>query len=126
MRSLAFATRNYKEILRDLLSLLFGIGLSFLSLFLGLLMVNDRSSSFLARLFSSPLTAFDYISGYSLPLLPIAILQSLVCFATAFIFGLPVSMNALLAIIVLIPVAGLFISIGLLIGTRVFKVKMKG
>lgn len=92
-------------------------GLSFLSLFLGVLMANDRSSSFLTRLFASPLTGFEYIIGYSLPLLPIAILQSAICFVTALAFGLPATMRILIAIVVLIPTAGLFVSLGLLIGS---------
>ena len=36
-------------------------GLSFISLFSGTLIAKDRSTSFLARLFSSPLTAIEFI-----------------------------------------------------------------
>lgn len=90
---------------------------SFITLFSGMLIANDRSNSFLMRLFASPLSASDYIVGYSLPLLSIALLQSSVCFITAFFLGLPVNVNVLLAILVLIPVALLFISFGLLIGS---------
>lgn len=36
-------------------------GLTFISLFAGVLISNDRDSSFLTRLFTSPLTGFDYI-----------------------------------------------------------------
>jgi ABC-type multidrug transport system permease subunit len=37
-----------------------------------------------AMLFASPLTASDYILGYSLPLLTIALIQSVVFFIVAF------------------------------------------
>ncbi|MDP4153722.1 MAG: ABC transporter permease [Bacillota bacterium] len=153
MRSLVFSARNRKEIIRDPLSVIFGIGfpvililmisfmnrslkgmadifqianfapgmsvfgLSFISLFLGMLIANDRGSSFLMRLFASPLTENDYIIGYTLPLLPIAVIQSVVCFITAFFFGLSLNLNIILAIIVLIPAALLFISFGLLMGS---------
>ncbi|NJD01581.1 MAG: ABC transporter permease [Ruminiclostridium sp.] len=151
MRFFSFASRNSKELLRDPLTLLFGIGLpltillmfslmqknlpfdlynienltpgvavfsfSFISLFSGMLIGRDRSSSFLIRLFASPLSASDYIIGYAFPLLPAAILQSAVCFFAAFFLGLPFSINALAAIIVLILIAMLYIGFGLLFGT---------
>jgi len=90
---------------------------SFLTLFSGMLIAKDRTSSFLIRLFASPLTSSDYIWGYSLPLLPIALAQSLVFFITAFLFGLPVSANVLLTLVVLFPAAVLFIGLGLLFGS---------
>lgn len=90
---------------------------SFLSLFTGLLIAKDRGSSFLQRLFASPLTASDYIASYALPLLPVAIVQSSVCFIAAFFFGLQISWNVLLAIAVLLPSAVFFIGCGLLLGT---------
>ena len=100
-------------------------GLSFFSIFVGILIASDRSSSFLMRIFASPLTCADYIIGYSLPLLPIAILQSAVCFITAFFFGLALNINILLALMVIIPVALLFISFGLLFGS-IFTYKQVG
>jgi ABC-2 type transport system permease protein len=92
-------------------------GYSFIALFSGTLISKDRSTSYLMRLFSSPLTSSDYILGYALPLLPLAILQSIVCFIVSFFLGLDISVNLLLTIIVLIPAAGLFIGIGLLAGS---------
>lgn len=90
---------------------------SFISLFSGMLIANDRSSSFLMRLFASPLSASDYIISYSLPLLPVAFLQSSLCFLAAFFLGLPVTVNVLFTILVLIPIAVLFIGFGLLLGS---------
>lgn len=92
-------------------------GLSFLSLFAGMLIAKDRTTSFLMRLFASPLTATDFILGYIIPLLPMAVAQSIVCFIAAFFLGLTVSVNVLVAIGTLIPTAALFIGIGLLAGS---------
>jgi len=92
-------------------------GLSFFSLFGGLLIAKDRVTSLLMRLFASPLTAADYIAGYALPLLPIAMLQVLVCFGASLVLGLPLSTNLFLAMVVLIPTALLYVVIGLLAGT---------
>jgi ABC-2 type transport system permease protein len=92
-------------------------GLAFIALFSGTLIANDRGSSFLARLHASPLSSFDFIMGYTLPLMYIAVAQSLFCFVAAFFLGLPVSMNVVLALLALLPVAVLFVGFGLLLGT---------
>ena len=48
-------------------------GLSFMTLFSATLIAKDRESAFLQRLYTSPLTAVDFILGYMLPILPIAL-----------------------------------------------------
>lgn len=92
-------------------------GLSFISLFSGQLIAKDRGSSFLTRLFASPLAPSDFILGYALPLLPLAMAQSTVCFLLAMVLGLTPSLNILVCLLTLVPVALLFIAIGLLCGT---------
>jgi len=92
-------------------------GLSFISIFSGMLITKDRGTSFLMRLFTTPLSASDYITGYTLPLLPMAILQIAISFIVAFFLGLSVDANVLLSVIVLMPTAVLFIGIGLLAGS---------
>lgn len=92
-------------------------GLSFISLFSGMLIAKDRTSSLMLRLFTSPLKASNFIFGYTMPLLPIAILQISVCFLVAVFLGLSVSLNVLLTIVVLVPAAMMFIAIGLLCGS---------
>ncbi len=151
MKTLTFASRNAKEILRDKLNLIFGLGfplivlfllsliqsnipvslfeierltpgiavfgLSFISLFSGMLIAKDRTSSFMLRLFTSPMTSGNFILGYTLPLLPIAVMQTVICFIAAFFLGLKPGANVPIAIIVTVPTAILFIAIGLLCGS---------
>ncbi|MBQ6153569.1 MAG: ABC transporter permease [Ruminococcus sp.] len=155
MRALIFASRNTKEITRDIMTSIFGIafpivlllllslinksipqgqgpdlfeiqklapgitvfGLSFLSLFSSMLIAKDRTTSFVLRLFTSPLTPADFILGYTLPMLPMALLQSAVCYLSALFFGLEMSVNLLVAIVVNIPIAVVFIALGLLFGS---------
>jgi ABC-2 type transport system permease protein len=100
-------------------------GLSFLALFSAILISKDRTTSFLMRLFASPLKASDYILGYILPLLPMALAQSGICYIAAFLLGLKVSVHVLMAILVLLPAALLFIAIGLLCGS-IFNDKQVG
>lgn len=100
-------------------------GLSFVSLFSGTLIAKDRTESFMMRLLSSPMRASDYILGYTLPLIPLAITQSAICFIVAFALGMKINANLLLALVVLLPAAVLFIGIGLLCGT-IFNDKQVG
>ena len=92
-------------------------GLSFFSLFSGMLVAKDRSSSFLMRLFASPLTAADFITGYTLPLLPLALVQAALCYAAALALGLPFSLSVIRAVLAILPAAALFIALGLFAGS---------
>lgn len=49
---------------------------SFLTLFGGLLIALDRSSSFLSRLYVSPARSYEFILGYTLALLPVVLVQT--------------------------------------------------
>lgn len=157
MRTLVFASRNTKEIMRDLLTLFFGLGfplvlmvllsainasipkeaveatelfqiqnlapgisvfgLSFISLFSAMLISKDRTTSFVLRLFTSPLKADEFILGYTVPLVPMAIAQTALCYIAALIFGLELNVNILFAVVVNIPISLVFIALGLLAGT---------
>lgn len=100
-------------------------GLSFMSLFSATLIAKDRESAFLQRLYTTPLRARDVILGYTLPLIPISVAQTLICYLLAFALKLPCSIGVLYAIIGIIPVSVLFISIGLLCGS-ILSVKQAG
>ena len=155
MRTLTFASRNTKEITRDILTLIFGIvfpivlllllsainkgipeghgpdifvisklapgitvfGLSFLSLFSSMLIAKDRTTSFVLRLFTSPLKPSEFILGYTLPMIPMALVQTAVCYICALFLGLPFSVNLIVAVFVNLPIAIVFISLGLLFGS---------
>ena len=151
MRMLAFAGRNMKEILRDPLTLFFGLGfplvllfllsviqanipvplfeiqhltpgitvfgLAFMTLFSATLIARDRSSAFLQRLYTTPLTAWDFILGYTLPIAPFAVAQSIICYLAALALGLPLTVNILYAVLLMLPVSLLYIGLGLLCGS---------
>ena len=100
-------------------------GLSFMTLFSATIIAEDRGSSLLQRLYTTPLTAKDFIIGYTLPILPIAVAQTVVCYIVALILGLEFTVNILLAVVCIIPAALLFIALGLLCGS-VFTDKQVG
>ncbi|MBQ2053284.1 MAG: ABC transporter permease, partial [Bacilli bacterium] len=112
-RIIILTKRDFKEILRDPLSLIFTIGMpllleilfyfifhgltsqfemrylapgivvfaqSFISLFVGLLIAIDRSTSFLTRLYVSKARSYEFIFSYALSMIPIIFVQSLLFF----------------------------------------------
>ena len=159
MRTLTFANRNFKEIIRDPLNLsfLFGFpivlllllsaiqanipvsmfeiahlapgiavfGLAFMTLFSATVIAKDRQSSFMHRLYTTPMTPVDFILGYTLPLIPIALAEGMATYLFAVILGLDITVNILLSLVLLIPVALLYIALGLLCGS-VFNDKQVG
>lgn len=151
MKMIAFANRNTKEIIRDPLTLAFGLGfplvlilllsaiqanipvplfeierlapgitvfgLSFMTLFSATLISKDRSSALLQRLYTTPLTPLDFILGYTLPIVPFSLGQSIVTYIVAIVLGIKIDINILYAVLLIIPISILFIALGLLFGS---------
>lgn len=92
-------------------------GLSFMTLFSATLIAKDRESAFLQRLYTTPLTGSDFIMGYMLPIVPIALGQAVICYLFAIPLGLTVSIHIVYAIIGIIPMAIFNIALGLLCGS---------
>lgn len=100
-------------------------GLAFMTLFSATLIARDRESAFLQRLYTTPLTAADFIAGYMLPMLPIAVGQAAVCCLFAAAMGLRVSVNMIYAVIGVLPMAFFYVALGILCGS-VLGVKQVG
>jgi ABC-2 type transport system permease protein len=92
-------------------------GTVFMALFAGMLLSKDRTTSFLMRLFTSPMTPKDFIIGYTLPMLALVLPQATITFLAAGIWGLEITANLLPAIIVTTITSLLFIGLGLLAGS---------
>ena len=92
-------------------------GLSFMTLFSATLLSKDRESAFLQRLYTTPLKGMEFIIGYMLPIIPIAIGQTIICYLCAIPLGLELSISVIYAIIGIIPMAIFNISLGLLCGS---------
>lgn len=92
-------------------------GLSFMTLFSATLIARDRETALLQRLYTTPLTGLDFILGYMLPLLPIALGQTVICYLAAIPLGLTVSVHVIYAVIGIIPMAVFNIALGLLFGS---------
>lgn len=97
-------------------------GLTFLMLFVCLTVSKDRSSTFLMRLYATPMTSGNFIAGYLLPFLAVSVLQIAATLAASFVIaaiqGISLHIGgALLCIVTLLPTVILFLSLGLLFGT---------
>ena len=151
MKTMIFANRVMKEIIRDPISLFFGLafplillillsainssipvdlftisslapgiavfGLSFMALFAAQVVAKDRASSFLTRLFTTPMTAHNFILGYTLPLIIMSVIQVALCLFAALFLGLDFTMTIFAVIMILIPMALIYIGLGLICGT---------
>ena len=151
MKTYMFSLRTLKEVIRDPVSLFFGLvfpvillilltlinrniptdifdinnltpgiavfGLSFMALFAGQIIAKDRTSEFLTRLFTTPMKSKDFILGYTLPLVPMALLQSVICFVAALLLGMEFTFAIIPTILSILPIGIVFISSGLLLGS---------
>lgn len=100
-------------------------GLAFMALFSATIIAKDRGSSLLQRLYTTPLTAVDFILGYTLPIIPISVAQCVICYIAAAFLGLEVTVHVLYAVVSIIPVSILYIGLGLLCGS-IFNDKQVG
>ena len=100
-------------------------GLSFMTLFSATLIAKDRESALLQRLYTTPLTGTDVILGYLLPLLPISMAQTVICYLFAIPLGLTPGFTVIYAVIGILPMAVFNISLGLLCGS-ILSVKQVG
>ena len=92
-------------------------GLAFMTLFSATVIAKDRQSSLMQRLYTTPMTPADFILGYTLPLIPIALAEGVATYCMALVLGLALTPNLLLSLVLIIPVALLYIAIGLLCGS---------
>lgn len=91
-------------------------GLSFISLFAALLIARDRGTAFLSRLYCTPMKAWEFLLGYLLPLLPLALAQNALVYACALLLGLKVTLSLLYALLAGLVCSLLNIALGLLFG----------
>lgn len=89
---------------------------SFLTMFTAVLISKDRSTAFMLRLKVSPMKANDFIFGYSLPMIPFALVQTGLTFLVAVILGMPITTGIFIATAVSIFQAIFSIFVGMLMG----------
>lgn len=95
---------------------------SLLMLTSSLLISKDRTTSFVKRLYTSPLKKYDYIIGYFIPYFLVGIIQSIICIILGYIFAAINGDNfisfykAILLILEMLPIMCINIFIGMILG----------
>jgi len=91
-------------------------GFAFLLMFSAMMLSRDRESALLSRLLTAPLKPRDFILSYSLPYIPMVILQIAVCFGIGALLGLEMPGNAGLAFLVLLVTGICCVELGMILG----------
>ena len=99
-------------------------GLTFVMLFACVQVSKDRATALLLRLYASPMKPIDYILGYTMPMVVLAVVQTVICFCASLVVGIcigePLSVGELLlSVLALFPSMVLFVGFGILFGTLV-------
>jgi ABC-2 type transport system permease protein len=81
-----------------------------------MILSRDRETSLLARLLTTPLRASDFVSGYSLPYLLVAIVQAIVLLAVGAALGLDSDGSVVLVVLVLVLMAVFYVALGMILG----------
>lgn len=97
-------------------------GQTFVMLFTAMTVSKDRCTSFMTRMYATPMVSFDFAAGYILPMLVISMIQTVITYAASLIISLITGVHLsiggiLMSTVVLIPSALMFIGLGLLFGT---------
>ncbi len=96
-------------------------GLTFVMLFTCIQLSKDRTTAFLTRLYASPMRSVDFIIGYTLPSVVLALIQVMITYICSFIIAAIVGgdlklFNMLFSVVCLLPSVLLYIGFGLLFG----------
>ena len=91
-------------------------GYTFSMLFVAMIITHDNNTQFVNRLNIAPIKKTTYIFSYVLAILPIILVQTILFFAIALIFGLTLNSNTLLSVPCLLLSGIMFVMIGVLLG----------
>lgn len=97
-------------------------GQTFVMLFTAITVAQDRSGSFLVRMYATPMVSGDFIGGYALPMIIISAVQAVITFAASavisLITGVELSFAGICAAFFsMLPSAVMFTGLGIIFGT---------
>jgi len=82
-----------------------------------MILSRDRETSLLARLLTTPLRSTDFVVGYSLPYLLVAIAQAALLLTVGALLGLEINGSVPLVALVVTLMAVFFVALGMIIGS---------
>lgn len=82
-----------------------------------MILSRDRESALFSRLLTAPVRAREFVAAYSLPYLPVAIIQGVLLFGIGLFLGLEVSGSVVLVVLVLLVISVFYIGLGMVLGS---------
>ncbi len=80
------------------------------------LLAKDRESALFSRMLTTPLKPREFVTGYALPYLPVALAQAAVLFGIGAILGMEINGSIWLVLLLVAITAILFIALAMIIG----------
>lgn len=81
-----------------------------------LLLAKDRETALFSRMLTAPLSAGEFVTGYALPYLPVALVQAAVLFGIGAVLGMEINGSFWLVLLLVLVTAILFIGLAMVIG----------
>jgi ABC-2 type transport system permease protein len=81
-----------------------------------MILARDRETSMLARMLTTPMSAGEFVSGYSLPYLGVAIAQALILLVVGAALGLEVEGSVLIVALIFVAMAVFYVALGMILG----------
>lgn len=91
-------------------------GYTFVMLYVSLIISGDKDSAFANRIAISPVKPIEYLLSFIFSTLPVALIQTVLFYAVALIFGFELNWYSLLSVLVLLIPAIFYCTCGILVG----------
>ena len=91
-----------------------------------MILSRDRETALLARLLTTPLRSREFVSGYSLPYVGLAIGQAAVLFGVGAVFGLEIDGSVALVAFVFALMAVFYVALGMILGSTLTVAQTSG
>jgi ABC-2 type transport system permease protein len=82
-----------------------------------MIMSKDRETAFLSRLLATPLRPAEFVAGYSVPYVVVALVQASTLFAVGWLLGLEIDGSVLLVAMMMFLMAVFFVALGMIFGS---------
>lgn len=93
------------------------VGLVMLMFSAAMILARDRETALFDRFLTAPLRSDQFVAGYTLPYIPIAIVQAAALFGIGAALGMTFEGNAIIVILVILLMAAFYVGLGMLMGS---------
>lgn len=91
-----------------------------------MILSRDRETALLARLLTTPLRSSDFVSGYSLPYVLLAVAQATVLLVVGAFLGLEANGSIAIVVLVFVSMAVFYVALGMILGATLTVAQTSG